>query len=205
MLRRLSTQMMVQTNIQASATTSEPEAPRGARIVGGIAGRVVGNLPRFLRGLLGRPAGRQANDATLPDDRLTVTRFHRGVPITLLTIRANLDATTYEAVIAKGRVLVGAGAQHLLVDLSEVPMLTNAGLVALHNLARLCAGKPLTTIEDGWSAFHEMERDCQQGLQTRVRLLSPQPAVARALEQTGLDGFFAIHDDLNSALVAFEG
>lgn len=132
---------------------------------------------------------------------LKVTQAPR--QITILHIQANLDGSTYEAVIEKGVELARAGTQCLLVDLSGVSKLSNAGLVALHNLARVMGGEPPTNTEDGWGALHAMAWDRQQGLQRRVKLLCPQPQVLDVSVQTKMNDFFEIYEDAQAAGASF--
>ncbi|MEO8613464.1 MAG: STAS domain-containing protein [Chloroflexota bacterium] len=133
-------------------------------------------------------------------DWLVVKHVHGRIPGTVLAIRGDLDASTYEAVIAKVQELVQMNEKKLIVDLSEVPAITTAGLVALHNLARLINGKPATETVNGWGALHEMQWDREQGLPIQPKLLAPQPAVVYALTKSGMNLLFQVCENLDTTI-----
>ena len=54
------------------------------------------------------------------------------VAVTVLRTAGNIDSTTYEAFQKKALELIEAGARYLLVDLSDSPYMSSAGLRALH-------------------------------------------------------------------------
>jgi anti-anti-sigma regulatory factor len=125
------------------------------------------------------------------------------VPVAVLTVTGDLDAATYQALIAAAREQVASGAAHMLLDLSGVPYISSAGLVALHSTAVLVQGKQPPDPEAGWSAFHSMGRDAEQGKQTAVKLLSPSAGVAKVLETSGMAQFFELYTDRAAALASF--
>ena len=73
--------------------------------------------------------------------QITVDQIQSRVPVTVLAIHGDIDASNYEQVIAKGRELYAAGARHLLLDLSDVPFMGSSGVVALHSVALLMRGE----------------------------------------------------------------
>ena len=85
--------------------------------------------------------------------------------------------------------LKAAGATDLLIDLSDVTYLGSSGLVALHSLALLLAGREPPDPEMGWSAFHGLSVDVNEGGSSgHIRLINPQPQVDRTLEIAGAVG-----------------
>ncbi len=125
------------------------------------------------------------------------------VPVTVLTVHGDLDASTYQGLIAVARAQVAAGVGQVLLDLSDVPYISSAGLVALHSTAVLVQGKQPPDPEAGWNAFRTMGRDIEQGRQLGVKLLSPQASVLRVLDTSGMAQFFEIHTDRAAALASF--
>ena len=134
---------------------------------------------------------------------ITTSQAQGSVPVTLLSIQGDLDASNYQAVIAAAQAVYDKGARHLLIDLGEVPFLSSSGLVALHSVALLMQGKEPPDPEFGWAAFRAAGRDVDSGLQENVKLLSPQPRVKRALEMAGFDRFFEVYVDQEKAIASF--
>ena len=135
--------------------------------------------------------------------QITVDQIQSRVPVTVLTIHGDIDASNYEHVIAKGRELYAAGARHLLLDLSDVPFMGSSGVVALHSIALLMRGETPPDPQAGWQAFHAVDHARAGGVQQQVKLLSPQPKVSRTLRMTSMNDFFEIHTDRQAAIATF--
>ncbi len=135
--------------------------------------------------------------------QITVDQIQSRVPIAILAIHGDLDASNYEQVIAKARELYAGGARHLLLDLSDMPFMGSSGLVALHSVALLMRGETPPDPEAGWQAFHSIDHARARGVQQQVKLLSPQPKVGRTLQITSMDQFFEIHIDKQAAAASF--
>ena len=134
---------------------------------------------------------------------LTVEQVPGRVPVTILSLRGELDASNYQQLIAKAQEVYTSGGRHLLLDMSGTPFMGSSGLVALHSIAVLMRGEKPADPESGWNAIHAIDRDRDAGLQKHVKLLNPQPQVDRVLERTGLKQFFEIHTDRETALASF--
>ena len=135
--------------------------------------------------------------------QITVDQIQSRVPVTVLAIHGDIDASNYEQVIAKARELYAAGARYLLLDLSDVPFMGSSGVVALHSVALLMRGETPPDPEAGWQAFHSIDHARAGGAQQQVKLLSPQPKVSRTLQMTSMDDFFEIHTDKQAAIASF--
>jgi anti-anti-sigma factor len=126
------------------------------------------------------------------------------VPITVLSLEGELDASNFERLIDEVRGLYTGGTRHLLLDLSGLTFIASSGLVALHSIVRTMRGEAPPDPEAGWDAIHSLGLDVSSGAtQDEVQLAAPQPAVARVLQRTGLDRLFTIHPDRASAIAAF--
>lgn len=125
------------------------------------------------------------------------------VPVTILALRGELDASNYEAVIAKVKQLYETGTRHLLLDLSDLNFMSSSGLVALHSIVLLMRGEKPADLGLGWDAFRAIERDCESGLQPYVKIVNPQPKVLGSMQKTGMDHFFEIFSDRQSAMASF--
>ncbi len=135
---------------------------------------------------------------------ITVNQAAGKAPVTILAVEGDLDGSNYQELIAKAREVYQAGARQLLIDLSKTPYMSSAGLVALHSVALLLQGEQLPDPDHGWSAYHAMSHDKESSAsKPPVKLLNPQPKVARTLQISGMDRFFEVYTDLDTAVAAF--
>jgi anti-anti-sigma regulatory factor len=136
---------------------------------------------------------------------LTVDRADGAVPITILRIEGDLDASNYEQLIAEGARLHEAGTAHLILDMTAVPYMGSSGLVALHSIALLLEGRVAPDPEAGWGAHHEISKSVEAGMQPYLKLVIPEVAgsLRRVMERTGMDRFIEIHPDEAAAIAAF--
>jgi anti-anti-sigma factor len=126
------------------------------------------------------------------------------VPITILALQGELDASNFNELIETVRQLYDSGARHLLLDLTNLRFMASSGLVALHSILRLMHGEAPPDLEAGWGALHSLGLDVAGGeTQTEVQLCAPQSAVERVLTRTGLSRLFLVHPDRASAIAAF--
>ena len=65
---------------------------------------------------------------------IQVSTVNRRVPVTIMHVYGNVDALSYEQFQAKADELIGAGARYLLIDFSNSPFISSAGLRALHHI-----------------------------------------------------------------------
>ena len=101
------------------------------------------------------------------------------IPVQVMTLRGELDASNYLDVIERVRALYEAGARQLVIDLSNVSFLSSSGLVALHSAALVMRGDEPPSPDLGWSAFHAIASDVEQeGFETCCTLVNPQGRVA---------------------------
>lgn len=133
----------------------------------------------------------------------TVEQVEGRVPITVVSLDGELDASNYERLIDDVRGLYDAGARQLLLDLSGLTFMASSGLVALYSIVEVMRGEEPPDPESGWSAFHALGTAVDdEGGQTEVQLCAAQPAVERVLQRTGLDRLFISHPDRASAIAA---
>src|SRR5687768_8627915 len=128
----------------------------------------------------------------------TIEQVEGDVPLTILALDGELDASNFEGLIDTVRRLYEGGTRRLLIDLAELRFMASSGLVALHSIVRIMHGEPPPDPEAGWSALHTSVGETQ----TEVQLSGPLPAVERVLARTGLDRMFVVHPDRASALAA---
>lgn len=134
---------------------------------------------------------------------IEITEAQGRVPVTIMQLRGELDATNYRDAIATVREVYAAGARDLILDLSDLSFMASSGLVALHSIALIMRGEEPPDPEYGWSAFRSVSKQREQGPDPHCRICNPQPAVDRTLEMTGFKTFLEVHSDVQMALAAF--
>jgi anti-anti-sigma regulatory factor len=134
---------------------------------------------------------------------VTATQAQAEVPVAILHIKGELDASNYQILIDKAREVYADGTRNVLLDLSEVPYMGSSGLVAFHSVALLMRGETPPDPEGGWGALRSIDREREAGLQQHVKLLNPQPKVERVLRMAGFDQFFEIYADEKTAIASF--
>ncbi len=125
------------------------------------------------------------------------------VPVTILRLQGDLDGSNYLDLVAATKTAHQSGAQYLLIDLTGVPYMSSAGLVALHSAVQLLRGEQPPDPEAGWSALKSVVIDTSAGAQPWVKLLNPQSRVTRTLEMSGMNVFFDIFTDEAAAVASF--
>jgi anti-anti-sigma factor len=137
--------------------------------------------------------------------KIGVEQAQAAVPVTVMTLEGELDASNYENVIAKTRELYQEGMRDLLLDLGRMNFMASSGLVALHNIALLMRGQEPQDSEEGWGALHAATDfiEASTGHEPHCKILNPQPKVDRTLEMTGFKNVFAIFTDKDQALASF--
>ncbi len=136
--------------------------------------------------------------------QISLSKQQGRVPVTVMQLTGNLDASNYTDVITKAQQTYDDdGVRDLLIDLSKVPYVSSAGLMSLHTVVLIFAGQPMKSKDPGRPSFRAInpQRD-GVGLQ-HVKLLSPQPTVDQVLDVVGLKQFFDIHTDMETAVRSF--
>lgn len=133
---------------------------------------------------------------------ITLEHTQGRVPVTILAARGSLDAQNAQDFDARAREAYDGGARNLLVDLREVTFLSSAGLSGLHRAALLFGGERPAEGESRYEALQAVFDDERR--HRHLKLLGPQPQVARIFTMTGLDVFFEIHADREQAVMSFQ-
>jgi anti-anti-sigma regulatory factor len=134
---------------------------------------------------------------------ITVSQEQGRVTVSVIRVTGHLDGQTYQSLIAKARELVEAGAQNILLDLSDLTYISSAGLVSLHTISLMTRGEELPDPEQGWSTLKSMDRTRDGGLQKHLKLLNPRPEITSVLEMVGFSEFFEVFTDKKAAIDSF--
>ena len=89
--------------------------------------------------------------------KTTVDRVEGRVPVTVLRLDGDLDASNFEAVIDEGGASTRRAPGTSWSTCGDVPFMGSSGLVALHSLALIFNGMEPPDPESGWAAHHALE------------------------------------------------
>lgn len=135
--------------------------------------------------------------------QINFSRQEGRVPVTIMQLIGNLDASNYAELIAKAQGAYDEGARNLLIDLSQTPYVSSAGLMSLHTAALIFAGYSKKPKESGRPTFRSINAENAEIVRQHVKLLSPQTAVEEVLDVVGLKEFLDIFTDLEKAVQSF--
>jgi len=134
---------------------------------------------------------------------ITITQSQARIPVSVMHLHGDLDASNYTEVIKKAQEIYEGGARDLVLDLSKVPYLSSAGLMALHTSALVFAGQSVKIEGSGRPVFRALDPKKDSSARQHVKLVNPQPQVDQVLKTVGLKQFLEIFNDLGSALNSF--
>ncbi len=134
---------------------------------------------------------------------ITVQEVQAKVPVTIMRLEGELDASNYLQVVARTRELYAAGTRRILLDLGDLLFMASSGLLALHSIVLIMSGAEPPDLEYGWNSFRAAAKAAQGQPTTVCKVLNPLPSVKRTLEVSGFDTFLGVYTDLQTALAAF--
>ncbi len=137
--------------------------------------------------------------------KIEVENIQAPLPITVISLVGELDASNYLALVEKVTDLYQNSTRNLLIDLSQVPFMASSGLVAFHRVALIMREESPIEPEGQWNPMraiaHELENE--SGHDRHCKLLNPQSRVAQTLQVTGFDKILAVFFDRKEALASF--
>ena len=132
---------------------------------------------------------------------ITVSFHQANEPVAVMNIKGNVDASNYIEIVNKAQEIYNNPVRNLILDLSDVPFISSAGLVAIHKIALIYSGGKQEVEQEGKETRPDFTHNANA--RKRVKLLNPQPDVDKTLETTGLKLFFKVFDNLDTALKSF--
>ena len=133
---------------------------------------------------------------------INVSQEKGNVPVTVVSIKGDLDASSYLELVDTAQKLYNAGVRYLILNLVDLAFISSAGLASLHIVTKMFRGEK-TNPEDGWGTYKEIDRERERGLQKNVKLLNPSPDVDKVLDTVGFKQFFEVYTDLKEAAQSF--
>lgn len=136
---------------------------------------------------------------------VTIDKVAGRVPVTVMHLEGELDASNYESLIVQTQALYAGGGRNLLLDLEKLTFVSSSGLVALHNMALIMRGETLEDAQEGWRAFHAISQDLDKasGPEAHFKLLKPQPLVQKVLDTAGFTKVMPVFEDEKTAVASF--
>jgi anti-anti-sigma factor len=128
---------------------------------------------------------------------IAVSQAQGRVPVTVFRLKG--DLANEQPLESTARQAYESGTRYLLLDLSDVPFISSAGLRALHVIYTMLRQKQ----------GEESDRAVQEGIRAgtyrspHLKLLKPSRNARRALSVAGYDMFLEIHEEYNQAIAAF--
>jgi anti-anti-sigma factor len=133
---------------------------------------------------------------------IQVSTANEHVPVAVMHVNGNIDALSYEQFQSKADELIEGGARHLLVDLSNCPFISSAGLRALHHIFN----KLRAMDTDNQKSEEEVRRGISAGTykSPNLKLLKLSKESKSAFELSGFDMFIETFDDEQTAIASFQ-
>ena len=133
---------------------------------------------------------------------INVSQENGKVPVSVVHIKGDLDASSYLELVNTAQKLYDEGARHMVLDLTDLVFISSAGLASLHMVTKLFRGEK-TDPEQGWATFKEIDRERDSGMQKNVKLLNPSADVDKVLDTVGFKQFFEVYSSLSQAVGSF--
>ena len=130
---------------------------------------------------------------------VTVSQEQGRVLVTVLHVKGDISAATADQFLAEAQRIQRSGARDMLIDLTEVSVLSSAGLRVLHNLFNQLRGDSPDESDEA------MRRGLKDGTfkSAHLKLLNPNKNIREALRIAGFDMFLEIYVDLREAVASF--
>ena len=133
---------------------------------------------------------------------IIVSQENGNVPVSVLQLKGDLDASSYLDLVNTAQQLYDTGTRYMVLDLTDLAFISSAGLASLHMVTKLFRGEK-SDPEQGWATFKNIDRERDNGMQKNVKLLNPSPDVDKVLDMVGFKQFFEIYTDLEEAVQSF--
>ena len=130
---------------------------------------------------------------------ISISHTQGKVPVTIMRINGDLDATAYETFEPKAKNEISSGSNDLLIDLSGVPFMSSAGIRVINSLYYQL--HPYTSEENK----KRISRGVRDGTYEapHLKLLKPNKRVLEVLKLVGVDMYLGIYSNEQNAISAF--
>ena len=122
---------------------------------------------------------------------ITTSQIQGRVPVTVLRVQGTVDSSTFQDFTNIMRTAIDGGAEFLLLDLTEVPFMSSAGIRSLNEISMFLR-KKFPQEKLGWTPRS-----------SRLKLLNPSIRVDEVFKISGVDTIFEIHSEMEEAVASF--
>jgi anti-anti-sigma factor len=126
---------------------------------------------------------------------ITVSQIQGNVSVTILHLSGHLHGNTEPELLDRARQAQEDGSKYLLLDLSEVEVLTSAGLRAIHNIFKLFTPQSDVDII--------RQHDKEPYKSPYFKLICPNPDIYYILNIAGFLHNIPIYNDMDDAVDSF--
>jgi hypothetical protein len=130
---------------------------------------------------------------------IKVTQEKGRVTVTVFHLEGDLASDSYEQLESHAQQAIAEGTCYLLLDLTNVPYMSSAGIRAMNQIFSWLRSLPEGEDE---SAIKAGIRDGTYKSR-RLKLLNPSGQVQKTLATAGIDMYIEIHRDLKKAVDSF--
>jgi anti-anti-sigma factor len=131
----------------------------------------------------------------MSDLTITTSQIQGNATVTVLHLNGHLHGSTEHELLDHARQVREDGATHLLLDLSELEVLSSAGLRAIQNIFKL-----LTPPSD-MEMMHQ--RGAEPYKSPYLKLVCPNPQIYYVLNITGFMQNLFIYNNMDDAIKSF--
>ena len=130
---------------------------------------------------------------------ISITREQGRVPVTVLHVKGDVNVATADQFRAQVQQAYDDGARDILIDLTQVSLVSSAGLRVLQDIFNMLRS------ESPQESDAAMRKGLADGTfkSPHLKLLNPNKNVRQVLHMAGFDMFLEIHEDLKEAVASF--
>jgi anti-anti-sigma factor len=130
---------------------------------------------------------------------ITTSIVQGRVPVSVIGLKGDLDASATDAFNAAAAKTVENGAKDILIDMSGVSFMSSAGIRSLHALYTLL--HPAGSAQDQDSVYKGISAGTYAA--PHLKLLNPTKKVSEVIKLSGLDMYLKIYTNEQEAIAAF--
>ena len=130
---------------------------------------------------------------------LIISQEHGRVPVTILSVRGEMDPLSANEIALRAREIFATGARYLLINLTDVPALGWAGLLAIDSILEFLLANRSS---DEWRAMDQEIRS-ETLKSPQLKLVNPSTLALRELRRSGTDLYLDIYPTLKEAIASF--
>lgn len=130
---------------------------------------------------------------------INATTQNANVPVTIISIKGDIDASNYEVFQEQAEKTIADGARYILLDLQGVKFMSSAGLRVIHGVFNKL--RQIHQDADDDELRKKMSAGAYKSPYIKVTNLAPE--VKEVFELGGFETYIEVHTDLDRAINSF--